>query len=185
MLRGIFMPMMRNKKIKKQAGLTLIEVIVGIVALSIALSIITTLIVPAEQNSADQIHQVKAAELAHSLMDEIMSKAYDENSDMTGGVIRCGEPNAATNPCSSTLGPEEANIELYNDVDDYHGLTLADLHSATSPYNEVYQGFELLVTVTQDGAALSLANNLAKRIEIKVTTPLKSDIYFTVYKTNF
>lgn len=173
------------KQIKHQKGLTLIEIIVGIVALSIALSIVTTLIIPAEQNSADQIHQVKAAELAHSLMDEIMTKAYDHNSDMAGGALRCGETNAPL--CTSSPGPDsgETSIELYNDVDDYHELDMDTYGNMDNLIKNTYQGFELQVTVTQDGAALSIANSLAKKIEIKVTTPLKNDLYFTVYKTNF
>lgn len=88
----------------KSRGFTLVEIIIGIVVLSISLSIISTLIAPAEQKSADQILQVKAAELAQSLLNDISSRAFDHNSDMAGGILRCGEnkPDGSANPCSTT-----------------------------------------------------------------------------------
>ncbi len=62
--------------------------------LSISLSIVSILIAPTEQKSADQILQVKAAELGQSLLNDISSRAFDEKSDMVGGLLRCDEPKS-------------------------------------------------------------------------------------------
>ncbi len=52
----------------KGRGFTLIELIVGIVVLSISFSLLTTLILPLSEKSAEQLHQVRAAELGQSMM---------------------------------------------------------------------------------------------------------------------
>ena len=64
-----------------QQGFTLIELIVGIIVLTISLAIVSTLIAPAEEKSADNVLQIKASELGQSLMNDITSRAFDDNSD--------------------------------------------------------------------------------------------------------
>lgn len=92
---------------KTQSGFTLIEIIVGIVVLAIALVVITGALGPLYKRSADPWHQVRAAELGHSLLNEIMARSFDENSDRAGSEFRCNadpteEPGAA--PCSDEFG---------------------------------------------------------------------------------
>lgn len=172
-----------------QKGFTLIEVIIGIVALSLSLAIVTSFIAPTEQKSADQIHQVKAAELAQSLMNEIMAKAFDNNSDMAGGRDRCDEAGYAN--CTTSLGSEGSESRsTFNDVDDYDGYT-AKINSTEGSLDSGYSSFDILVNVSYDSAdILGLGTSpqntaLAKLIQITVTTPLGTDITFASYKTNF
>ncbi|MFT6209390.1 MAG: MSHA pilin protein MshD, partial [Colwellia sp.] len=77
--------------VNKPRGFTLIELVVGIVVFSIALMLFTSLIVPQAVRSVDPIFQVRATELAQSLINEIVSKPFDENSNRTGGTARCNE----------------------------------------------------------------------------------------------
>jgi len=176
-------------------GFTLIELIVGIVVLSISLSIISSLIAPAEQKSADQILQVKAAELGQSFLNDISSRAFDENSDMTGGLVRCGEPNDGSNPCSAILGPEDGNggrpnngetdRGLFNDVDDFDGYS-QHINANDEDLADGYSNFIIDVQVIYDGLSLGLAsNNDAKRITVSVTTSLGTEIQFATHKANF
>lgn len=170
----------------KQQGFSLIEIIVGIVVLTLSFSIITTLILPTEQQSADQLHQIKAAELAQSLLNEIQGKAFDENSDRTGGLIRCGE-NGTTCTSEENFGPEEGanNRRLFDDVDDYHEYTEI-LNSSEGAFHSGYNSFSLSISVTYDGLTLGLSENgLAKKVTITATTPLGSDITFSSYRANY
>ncbi len=177
---------------------TLIEIIVGIVVLSISLSIISTLIVPTEQKSADQILQVKAAELGQSLLNDISSRAFADNSDMTGGRDRCGEPGDGSNACTEPLGRDGAEGSSradYNDVDDFHGYEIED--DLVDPLNSTYDNFIVEVEVIYAGDELGLALagdcnspikpacKLAKRITVTVTTPLGTEIKFATHKANF
>ena len=171
---------------KKSTGFTLIELIIGIVVLSISLSIISTLIVPTEQKSVDQILQVKAAELGQSFLNDISARAFDENSDMSGGRVRCGEPNDGSNPCSTVLGPEagENSREDYNDVDDFNGYNETK-DALGLGLDSSYSNFTVDVVVQYAGGDLGLADNLAKRITVTITTPLGTAIQFATHKANF
>jgi len=186
--------MPNNSLFVNSRGFTLIELIVGIVVLSISLSIISTLIAPAEQKSADHILQVKAAELGQSFLNDINSRAFDENSDMAGGLVRCGEPNAVLNPCSPILGPEDGNggrpdkgetsRDLFNDVDDFHEYSL-NFNANNEGLHSSYTNFTIDVQVIYDGTSLGLAYNDAKRITVTITTPLGTAIEFATHRANF
>ncbi len=171
----------------KQSGFTLVEIIIGIVVLSISLAIVSALIAPTEEQSADNLLQIKAAELGQSYLNDITSRAFDHNSDMAGGRIRCGEPNIVVNPCSVVLGPEpgEVNRNQFNDVDDFHNY-ISNTDAINDGLDAGYSNFKVKVTVVYAGLELDLAdNNLAKKITVTVTTPLGTAIDFATYKTNF
>jgi len=174
--------------LKTQHGFTLIELIVGIIVLSISLSIVSTLIAPAEEKSADNVLQIKASALAQSLMNDITSRAFDNNSDMSGGLVRCGEPADGTNDCTAegNFGPDagEDNRTLFDDVDDFHEFQ-AKVNSTNEPIDGGYDQFDIFVNVEYAGGDLGLADNLAKRITVTVTTPLGTAIEFSSHKANY
>ena len=180
-------------------GFTLVEVIIGIVVLSLSFTIITGVILPATEQSANQIHQIRAAELGQSMLNEILGKAFDENSDMVGGVTRCGE-SATTCTLPAALGNEEGNDRLlFDDVDDYHDLDqgagsvgnnlLQD--SLGNNLSDRYPNFRVEVDVVYDGnynGSTDGAISLAKRIDVKVSivSAGKSEPFvFSAYKANF
>ncbi len=169
----------------RHSGFTLIEIIIGIVMLSISLAIVSSLIAPAEEKSADNLLQIKAAELGQSLLNDISSRAFAHNSDMTGGQFRCNE--AGQSACTEPLGTDglaEGSRENYNDVDDFDGYTekkdVLGIGLDTS-----YSNFIIDVDVQYAGADLGLADKLAKRITVTVTTPLGTEIKFATHKANF
>ena len=184
----------------KQVGFTLIETIVGIVLLSIVFSIFTTLIYPLSKQSAERVHQIRAAELGQSLMNEILGKAFDENSDMSGGFFRCGEDqnndgliksdDGETCTLEDDLRSEESDRTQYDDVDDYINLPSSFVSSLGGTEN-IYVGFEVNVTVKNDSDYdgdydEGIDNNFtAKLITITITTPQKFDFVFSAYKANF
>lgn len=171
-----------------QKGFTLIETIVGMVVLAISFSVLTTLIHPVAQQSADQLHQVKAAELAQSVLNEIQNKAFDNNSDMAGGRVRCGE-NAI--PCSTTMGSEGAETRAtFNDVDDYNGLVYSagEIENSQGIIIDLYIGYSMRITVRNDANYDgSFPNDIstAKLITVTITTPTDFSMNFSTYRANF
>jgi MSHA pilin protein MshD len=83
------------------AGFTLIELIVGMVVLAIAILMVSQIMGPMLVRSTEPWHQVRAAELGHSLMNEIMALSFDENSSRGSNLLRCNEAGAAT--CIASL----------------------------------------------------------------------------------
>ncbi|MBA6288070.1 prepilin-type N-terminal cleavage/methylation domain-containing protein [Colwellia sp. MB3u-4] len=173
-----------------QQGFTLIEIIVGIVVLSIAFSIFTTLIYPLANQSAKQVHQIKAAELGQSMINEIIAKAFDENSDKSGGIYRCGESGATA--CSSTLADEESGArERFDDVDDYNNLSIMESSlGGDDSLNDIYVGYQINVKVINDSDYDGDHDDeddisTAKLITVTITTPQDFDFVFAVYRANF
>ena len=177
-------------------GFTLIETIVGIVVLAISFSLITTLIYPLVEQSADQLHQIKASELGQSILNEIQNKAFDENSDKTGGLVRCGE-NTIVCTTNDNLGCEshERNASnacvryLFDDVDDYNDVVLFE-NSLSEDLSNLYLGYAVKIEVCNDAdydgiCTGSEDNFVAKLITVTITTPTGFDIVFSTYRANF
>jgi MSHA pilin protein MshD len=185
-------------------GFTLIETIVGMVVLAISFSVLTTLIYPVSQQSADQLHQVKAAELAQSVLNEIQNKAFDNNSDMAGGRVRCGEIGA--DDCSTAMGPDTDTISgiketraTFNDVDDYNGLQYGLPYNNDKIVNSqgvelnLYIGYTMSIRVCNDAnysgpdcdGALDANTSTAKLIIVTITTPTDFSMSFSTYRANF
>jgi len=173
-------------------GFTLIELVVGITLVAIAVTLLAKLIVPAVRQSAEPLVQQRAASLAEALMDEILSKRYDENTP-DGGVPPC---SALTIPCSTTLGPDAGETRPdYDDVDDYNaycgaGVTVT---GADGVALSNYSSFRMSICVTYDTTYTGVAQS-AKRITVTVLpgTPTSGPpavtpppLIFTAYRMNF
>lgn len=110
-----------------QRGFTLIESVIGIVLLGFALSVLAMGVFSSSIKSHQATYQAQAAALGHSIMTDILSRQFDENSDPNGGKYRCGEviPGVLIPSCTSSenLGRDgvESNSTAFNDVDDFIG----------------------------------------------------------------
>ncbi len=178
-------------------GFTLIETIVGIVVLAISFSVLTSLIYPIAQQSAEQLHQVKAAELAQSMLNEIQNKAFDENSDMAGGLLRCGETGASN--CSINMGPDTVSSTetraTFNDVDDYNGLVYSagEIKNSQGQTLNLYLGYTMRISVCNDSdysgpncdGVVDANTSTAKLITVIITTPTDFSLQFSTYRANF
>ncbi|WP_158965642.1 prepilin-type N-terminal cleavage/methylation domain-containing protein [Paraglaciecola sp. L3A3] len=186
--------------VNKLRGFTLVELVIGLVVFAIAMTLFVSLMAPQAIRSVDPIFQVRATELAQSLMNEIASKPFDDNSSRTGEVLRCNEGG---NPCtqSQDLGPDESR-ELFNDVDDYHGLSASgtDFKQNAMGSNialdgaDLYAGFSLAVTVFYDdnmdgvddaivGGGNYVGNT--KFIQVRVITPNDEELIFSTFRSNY
>ena len=187
------------KSLNKPSGFTLIELVIGIVVLSLSFTIIFSMIAPSATQSAQQIQQIRASELGKSLLNEIMSKAFDENSNMANGTIRCGEDidgdgkmdTAGEINCTleGNLGNEEGgNRVLFDDVDDFNGLTSIQ-NSLGGDLNNLYNGFSVLVEVCNDsdynGVCGEGDNKTAKFIKVTLTSATSDAVVFSSYRANF
>jgi MSHA pilin protein MshD len=180
-------------------GFTLIELVIGIVVFSISLSIITGLLLPQAQRSVEPVLQVRATELAQSLLNEISAKSFDQHSDRVGGLIRCNEdlngdgdlvddPGEIACTAEANFGNEEANNrENYNDVDDFHGLDVSDASIVNSlggalivDGKNLYLGFSANITV-----AYTDVNQSGKLITVTVITPTGQSLSFATIRRNF
>ena len=173
----------------KERGFTLIESVVVIVVMGLAMMTIINFLAPQISRSGDPHYQTRSAALGQSVMSMILARGFDENSDFDGGELRCGEGAAAGINCTAeaNFGPEEADIALYNDVDDYIGcwepgatngcrdLTLLLGENGVTTYNN----YRLDVDVTYQ-----IVDQL-KRINLTITASNYSPIVLDAYRGNY
>lgn len=106
---------------KSQPGLSLIEAIVFILIISIGLTGVISVYLYTTRHSADAMLSLKTVELSQALMDEILSKGYDENTPVGGGCVGSGANTACNSSTSfSTFGIDAGESRSrFDDVDDY------------------------------------------------------------------
>jgi MSHA pilin protein MshD len=191
-----------------QRGFTLIELVAGMVIFGIVLAIIATLIAPQGRASFDPLWQTRATELSESLINEISAKAFDEQSDFTGGMKRCGEVGMSLCTQSNDLGPDTGEARAdFDDVDDFHGLNLFGPAISDSQGNApvvngdvMYRGFGAFVSVMYDDnldgvndddidgdGALDTGtySGSTKVITVTITTPGNDSIVSSFVRKNF
>lgn len=113
-----------------QSGLSLIEAIIFILILSVGLTGVISVYIYTTKHSANTMLSLKTVELSQALMDEILSKGYDENTPLGGGCV----DGYASTLCTSAI-TAQATVLLnfgvdavsetrakFDDVDDYHNL---------------------------------------------------------------
>jgi MSHA pilin protein MshD len=162
-----------------QKGVTLVELVISIIILSIAMVALMSAFSNSMLNSADPLWRNKTLKLAQLYLDEILAKNYDHNTPV-GGV-----PYVAAPSCTG-LGPETGETrETFNDVDDYHGLT-ESADSLTTIIDSSYDSYQVSVEVVCRGSDVNASANIhAKKITVTITPPSQVAIPFSVYKGNF
>ncbi|WP_417687488.1 type IV pilus modification PilV family protein [Pseudidiomarina sp.] len=188
MKRSSFFPRLPLSAAQRACGFTLIELIIGVVVLAFALSLVATLIFPQAIRSAEPVLQVRAANLAQALLEEIQGKSFDENSDRSGGALRCGETGAPA--CSSALGPDGETRERFDDIDDYHQLEIAQPNLRDvlgSDLSNDYRGFSYAIDVCYSDASGTCASGITrfKRVEVKLRTAQQQDFTFALIMGNY
>ncbi|MEH6385601.1 MAG: type II secretion system protein [Colwellia sp.] len=178
-----------NIAYQMQRGFTLVETIVGIVVLSVVFTIFTSFIYPLSNQSAEQVHQIRASELGQSMINEILGRAFDEYSGKSGGLKRCGETGYTA--CSSVIGPEPGESrESFDDVDDYDTkeIPITPKNALGESIKDEYIGYKVLVKVIHDSNYDGIADSnysTAKLITVTILTPQDFGFVFSIYKANF
>ena len=159
---------------KGASGFSLIELVISIVIIGIALSALSSSLFSAVGRNADPLSQAKATHLSQAYLDEILAMRYQEDSPFGGGSIgTCTED-----------GPEagETSRNLYDDVDDYNGLTeSAKFLDATTTSN--YSGYNIVIRV-QCVNLINVPPNSSKLITITITTPANQVLVFSAVRAD-
>jgi len=167
--------------LKKAFGYSLIELIITIVVTSIVIIIFYSIFAPNQRNSVSPVIQVKAAQLGQAYLEEIMHKRFDENSPI-GNAVRCNQDPSLL--CGA-ITTEEANRRLFDDVDDYNGLSDKPAKDALGNDRVGFANFEVNVFVDYAGGDFGLSAQDLKMVRVTVTTPLGETFVFSQYKGNF
>jgi MSHA pilin protein MshD len=147
---------------RRQAGTTLIELVIAIVIVSIAVSAVLMIFSMNVGQSADPMIRHQAVAIAEAYLEEISLKPFAD----PGG------------------GDGEASRDLYDDVDDYHGLVNV---GARNQFDAALAGlgdYTVSVTVTQS-ALPSIAASDSYLINVTVTHAANINFTLSAYRPNF
>ncbi len=197
--------------IKKVRGFTLIEIIIGIVVLSIALTGGLSLLISQVDAYRDPLIKEKSVQIAKRVVHEIQIRAYDEKSDIGGGIFRCSETvgGISLGDCSAEAeygtDPGELMLDTLDDVDDFDTAKLCTKLSGSyscsenylpvvyffsdaadeatqKKYNDYYAGF--LVKIEVVPAKISGDADSAKKITVTVRQSDGLEIEYSLIKAN-
>src|SRR5690606_10324718 len=136
-------------------GFTLVELVVTIVVLAIALVSVAYIVRLGTSDSSQTLLETRAIALGQAYLDEILSRRFDERSGRGGGspcygLAGGGRCTAAAN--FGLDGGEGSNRDLWDDVDDYDGLSEGDgypdpLRDAVGATRAGYDNFGVEVAV--------------------------------------
>ena len=191
--------------LRRACGFTLLELVAGIALLAVVLLLITGAFLPMINKQAQPIYQIRAAELAQSMLQEDLARSYDENSDRSGQTVAgkyqyCGSIDPAniavessSGNCSTTLGSESGETYTsFDDIDDFNlycnapitGSAFAQMQGLDS---SLYENYSIKVCVENAPELLGLTarTDVAKKITVTVTTPAGEAIPFTSYRSNY
>ncbi|MBI3222446.1 MAG: prepilin-type N-terminal cleavage/methylation domain-containing protein [Nitrosomonadales bacterium] len=166
----------------KQRGISLIELIMFIVIVSVALAGILLVMNKTTQGSADPIVHKQALAIAESLLEEIelMPFTYCDPNDANAqtALAPAGACAVAANEESTVIGPEAGEARLnpvtpFDNVSDYHGFGMASgaILDITG-LNTGLSGYTLQPIVVTPVATLpNVATNDALLITVTVVGP--------------
>lgn len=159
---------------KRQRGVTLVELVITIVIVSIAMVASLKSFSIISGRSSDSMIQSRTLDLAQIYMDEILAKNFDESTGV-GGIP------TYTGACRVTDDGESRGN--YDDVDDFNVVnespSFVDQNLST-----LYANFNVVVNVSCDNSVGVNADG-AKRIDIIISDPGGNQSRFSAYKGNF
>lgn len=146
-----------------QKGLTLIELVVFIVVVSVALAGVLSVMNLVTRSSADPMVRKQSMALAEAILEEVLLKDYSDTDGSEAGEVRA----------------------TFDDVMDYDGVTIAGNDTLGSSPVAALSGYSAAVTVT-DRAVGPGGNALPmKEIKVEVTDPFNQKLSIVGYRANY
>ncbi|NOQ52460.1 MAG: pilus assembly protein MshD [Desulfuromonadaceae bacterium] len=142
--------------------MTLIELVVAMVVISVALAGIMSVINYTTLHSADPVLRHQSLAIAEAYMEEIALKNYiDPDAD--------GEGSRA----------------LFDDVDDYNGLSESGVHDQNGNAIGGLENYSVTVSVAPQNYGPSGAEVSGLKIAVTVTDPAGESLALTGYRANY
>ena len=153
---------------KPQVGVTLIELVVSIVVISVGVAGILAVITRTTSSSADPVVRHQAIAVAEAYIEEILPKDFADPTQIeTGGF----EP-LETRP-------------IFDDVSDYNGLSDVGARDQTDTAIAGLGAYTVSVTVANDASLPGIGAVNAKLIAVTVTGPFGGPVTVSSFRTNY
>ena len=146
---------------RRQRGVTLIELVVSIVVISLAVASVVGVLSYNAAHSADPMIVSQAAAIAEAYLEEITLKPFDDPDGADG----------------------ESSRADFDDMDDYDGLFDAGAADQFGTPIAALAGYDIAVAVTPSSALPGVPAASAVRIDVRVTRAPWVDFVLTGWRT--
>lgn len=160
---------------KSVQGMSLVEMILTIVIISVAMVASLRSFSVLSGRSSDVMVQTRALDLAQLYLDEIMSHRFDEDTGVYGTPTFTG---------ACRITDDSENRDDYDDVDDFAEISNEAPALIDSSLAADYAGFTVSVDVACDDS-IGVNTDGAKLVTVTITDPIGNDSVFSVYKGNY
>ena len=163
----------------RQRGLTLIELIMFIIVVGVGLAGVLSVFNVTGRASADPVIAKQALAVAEAMLDEILSKSYENDAadpGNTSATLGC-TPNTVPACTANTPGQRAG----YNDVDDYNGWNQGGVYDLTGNLVAGLANYQVTVAVA---AAAAFGGVTGKHVTVTVTRGTES-VALTGFRANF
>ncbi|MDH3531987.1 MAG: prepilin-type N-terminal cleavage/methylation domain-containing protein [Gammaproteobacteria bacterium] len=147
----------------KQRGVTLVELLVSIVIVSIAASGVLGLLAMTTAGSADPMIRHQAAAIAESYLEEVLLKPVDDPDGVDGEAARAD----------------------FDDLDDYDGLADAGARDQFGVPLAGLGDYNVVVAVSPSSALPAVPAADALRVDVVVTRGVEVNFALSGYRTRF
>ncbi|PKO45079.1 MAG: hypothetical protein CVU29_09195 [Betaproteobacteria bacterium HGW-Betaproteobacteria-22] len=186
-------------------GVTLVELVVFIVIISVALVGVLKVLEITNRGSADPLIRKQALAIAESLLLEIQQQPFtycdpnDANATTANSTAACAtvaqDPNPAgtgniTGPFPNTES-RYSNANPFDNVADYGGFTMPNAecagicHAGDATPLAGLTNYSANVSITRAGAVFALANDVALKINVTVTGPGNTAVTISGYRVRY
>jgi MSHA pilin protein MshD len=179
---------------RKQAGLTLVELILFMVIVSVGIVGVLASTNLVTSRSVDPMLRKQALSIAASLLEEIEIQPFtfcdpDDPQAETAtsaivGVSGCSL-TATVQGLGANAGETRYNDPLFDNVGDYHGFSMTGIRDLSNSPIAGLQEFTATVTMANAGATFGVANADVLRIDVQVTGPNGTDITLRSYRFRY
>lgn len=178
---------MHRRLLIRRRGATLIELVIGIVIISIALTVLFAVTSRTTEHSVDPMIRIQANAVAQSYLEEVMQKSFCDPDLASDCVAACSGAGACGNAsCTS----QEGARSIFDDVCDYDNLSDNPPRNITGNIIPGLDQYTVNVQVVDDASAslngLSGNNGRVVRIDVGVSHPaMQSDINISGFRANY
>ncbi|BCE02130.1 type IV pilus modification PilV family protein [Marinicellulosiphila megalodicopiae] len=167
---------MNNKNIHNQIGVTLIELVISMVILSIMIVAMFEAMASISKSNADPMLRAQSLSIAQSYLEEIQSKAFlDPTTNSWCGV-------------SMPTDSSRSSRARFDDICDYQSLPDTVVRNLNNTAIASLANYQVTVSITADASVdleglLGTANDSAL-ITVNVTSADNQSVQLNVYRAN-
>ncbi len=149
--------------LRRQLGVTLVELLVSIVIVSIAASAVLGVISMTTAGSADPMIRHQASAIAEAYLEEILLRPFDDPDGVDGEVARAD----------------------FDDLDDYDGLADSGARDQFGNPIASLAAYDVSVSVTASAALPGVPASDALRVDVVVSRGAELSYLLSGYRTRF